>query len=398
MAKSIPTSEQVAEKPSFSLRIGTTRVAAPTSNAKQSCRILTQNRAVPLKSFCVCKQNLAETFPISCTQKMRFHQAFFFGTLRAMDIVLSHITALRYWLSRPSTAPRLRHDHAKLPASSTPKAAIGQLQHIARPPFHVLCSTPIKGGALHGVSHHTWRTPLPPDVVFRISPSVRVCSPELAFLQVAQSLETANLVRLGFELCGCYSLDSNADGGFFGRAPLTTPERLQLLCDQLAAVRGIRNAKVALPHILANSASPAETRIAMALSLPHRHGGLGLPAPCMNQRIQLSANEQKLLRKRYFSCDLYWPDRKLAVEYDSDAHHTGAEKIATDAARRNSLQYADVKVITISSRTYRDVDEFNATGRIIAKHLGKEIRPRCQHFTEKQSCLRRTLASPPPWL
>lgn len=315
-----------------------------------------------------------------------------------MTIILSHMTALRYWLSLPASAPRPRRKSIALPAKGVTKSEANQLGRFATPPFHVLCARPVKGGAQHGVRHHTWRTALPQASLFQIAQSLAVCSPELAFLQCAQHLSSVDLIRLGFELCGTYSLDRASDSGFFKRPPVTTLEKLHTSIDVAHRAWGAENARRSLPHILANAASPAETRLAMALSLPNRLGGLGLAAPQLNHRISLSTPDRRILNRNYFLCDLYWPQANLAVEYDSDAYHTGSEKIADDSDRRNALGHANVAVITVTARTYRSLGSFNETGRIIAKRLGTEIRPRCKDFESKQLELRKALDTDPPWV
>lgn len=315
-----------------------------------------------------------------------------------MIIVISHISALRYWLSRPANAARPRPVSIELPAKGTTKLEAKQLKSIVAPPLHVLCSKPVKGGMRHEVIHHTWRTALPPASLFQIAPSAAVCSPELAFLQCAQQFSLVDLIRLGFELCGTYSLDRVSDAGFLKRSPITTPEKLQACIDAAPRARGTENARRALPHILANAASPAEARLAMTLSLPNRLGGLGLAPPRLNYRIALSAHDRKLLSRAYFLCDLYWPQARLAVEYDSDAFHATAERIASDSSRRNALEHVDVTVITVTGRTYRDLGSFNKTGCIVAKRLKAGIRPRCKDFELKQLKLRKALDTDPPWL
>ena len=331
-------------------------------------------------------------------RKLAVDLRLFAGTLPSMTIILSHITALRYWLSRPTSAARPQHINPALPTTGVRKGDIKPLESVAARPFHVLCVSPVKGGSPHGITHHTWRTELPAGSLFHTARNVAVCSPELAFLQCAYQLSLINLIRLGFELCGTYSFDRASDGGFFKRPPITTPERLRVCVDTAPRARGRNKASRAISHILPNAASPAETRLAMTLSLPNRLGGFGLVAPQLNQRITLSSHGRKLLGRNHFLCDLYWPHAQLAVEYDSDVYHTTVEKIASDSSRRNALEYVDITVITVTSHTYRDFSSFNATGNIIVKRLGTEIRPRYKNFEHKQLELRRALNPDPPWM
>ena len=315
-----------------------------------------------------------------------------------MDIVLSHISALRFWLSRPACSVRLRYADPILPVSALPKGKAAELAVYGGVPVHVLCAGPIKGGVRNGAIYHTWQGDLPAGSVARIAPGLCVCSPELSFLQMAQTLDEVSQIRLGFELCGSYSLDARADGGFFKRSSLTAPEKLGALCAIAQGRHGVKRAKTAAQRVITGSASPAETRLAMMLSMPCRVGGAGLPSPVLNHRISLSSYQQRLLQRRYFLCDLYWPEKQLAVEYDSDSFHIGPDRIAKDAQRRNALEHLDVKVITATSQTCRDPQQLNAISRMIARRLDHAIRPRCRDYERKQHMLRANLFNNPPWL
>ena len=105
---------------------------------------------------------------------------------------------------------------------------------------------------------------------------------------------------------------------------------------------------------------------------------MGLPQPSLNRFIPLNAAEQKALNRSYFFCDLYWEQAKLAIEYDSDAEHSGSERIASDAARRNALLSLGITVITVGNQTFRD-------------------RPRSEHYDRRQIELRKRLSSQPIW-
>lgn len=67
-----------------------------------------------------------------------------------MDIVLSHISALRFWLSRPACSVRLRYADPILPVSALPKGKAAELAVYGGVPVHVLCAGPIKGGVRNG--------------------------------------------------------------------------------------------------------------------------------------------------------------------------------------------------------------------------------------------------------
>lgn len=135
----------------------------------------------------------------------------------------------------------------------------------------------------------------------------------------------------------------------------------------------------------------------MSLTLPLAEGGLGLPKAQLNHSLPLGTYARRATGRHYFVCDLFWPDCNVAVEYDSDAVHTGAQRIAADSARRNALSYLDISVITVTRAEYQNRDDFNRVARIIAKHLHKRIRIRNVRFEQRQIHLRKALAAQPTW-
>lgn len=83
----------------------------------------------------------------------------------------------------------------------------------------------------------------------------------------------------------------------------------------------------------------------------------------------------------------------MAVEYDSDAYHTGAERIASDASRRNALSYLGNAVVTVTRAQVLDCDGMDKTARAIAKLLGKRLRFDDRTWKPARLALRRELLS-----
>ena len=126
--------------------------------------------------------------------------------------------------------------------------------------------------------------------------------------------------------------------------------------------RGWRKACRALSHVQAGSASPMETALTMMLCLPVARGGFGLPLPELNEAIGP------------LRCGLYWPAARLALEYDSNAYHTGARRIAHDAQRRAELARLGVEVVTVTHTQVIATDELAKVARIVAGRLGRRVR------------------------
>lgn len=222
---------------------------------------------------------------------------------------------------------------------------------------------------------------------------IKVATPPLAFLQLASSLSLIELICLGFELCGSYSLNE-VGGGFFARDPLTDAGSLLSVAGQVSSMRGIANARMAARYVLDGSASPAETVVACLLTLPLRIGGLGQSGASLNHRIDFADGS-------FCICDMYWPEGRIAVEYDSDAYHAGPERIARDSRRRARLNEVGIQVISLTNAQVRDADDMKRVAVIIARALGKRVKKDSFEMTPEREELRRSLLiddAPSAWL
>ena len=111
----------------------------------------------------------------------------------------------------------------------------------------------------------------------------------------------------------------------------------------------------------------------------------------MNASVPLGRRNSWSTDKSFFRCDLLWPEKKVAVEYDSTLCHTGAERIAEDAARRNALESLGLTVVTATWRQVENYREYNRFARILAGHLATRMRPRCCDYPSRQLSLRSEL-------
>jgi len=248
---------------------------------------------------------------------------------------------------------------------------------------------------------HVMSCHLPEGCFVEAGGGVFVSSPELCFFQMARELSLIRLIELGFEFCGTYSLAAEytirtnpvaAKVGLNVRRSLTTKKKLLAFSSRIKGERGTAKALRALRYISDGSASPMETILVMFLSLPCKLGGYGLPMPELNARIDPVKAAKKSASKDYYFCDLYWPDANVPVEYDSDTHHTGAERIASDNKRRNSLTVAGVNVITVTNQLIRNRKELEKVAKQLAAITGKRLRTSTNpKFFEAQNELRTLL-------
>ena len=79
------------------------------------------------------------------------------------------------------------------------------------------------------------------------------------------------------------------------------------------------------------------------------------------------------------------------MEYDSTLCHTGAERIAEDAARKNALEALGFTVVTATWKQVENYQEYNRFVKALAKLLGTRVRPVCSDYPARQFALRREL-------
>jgi len=134
-----------------------------------------------------------------------------------------------------------------------------------------------------------------------------------------------------------------------------------------------------------------ETKLSMLLTLPYKLGGYGLPRPELNSRIIPLQSARKSSSKKYYSCDLYWPEYELAVEYDSTLFHTGSERIADDSKKRNALALMGVTVITVTKQQLYSSVEFEKVAKVLANCLDKRLAYKNPGFAAVHRGLREQL-------
>ena len=239
-------------------------------------------------------------------------------------------------------------------------------------------------------------TDLPTGSFVKVSERVYVSSPEFCFLQMARHLSHGMLVNLGLEICGAYVLAPESSEGFLPSEPIATPTTLREYLERAGGVHGVKSARRAVGCVLSGSASPMESALVELLCLPGSFGGYDLPWPEMNPRVSVWVGEGLRRRQHTYRCDLYWARRRVAVEYDSDLAHTGPERIARDARRRNNLASSGVSVVTVSRQQAYSMEAFDEVAHQIARHLG--ARPRGErargNLWERRRRLREELLAP----
>ena len=298
-----------------------------------------------------------------------------------MKTLMTHSTAAVWWLLAAHPPNDLRRSSAvmkapeKAPSASRARELVGILNErglgISR--VHVLVSSANGRRMSDGLVCHVASRALPAGSICRVGDTLYVVSPELCFLQMASSLSLANLVRLGFALCGIHALSEESETGTVVREPLTTVERLASFIDEarFAGLPNTTKAARALAFVRDRSASPRETDLALQLGLPLRYGGFGCGMPIMNHRIVVPEELIGVIHQSYFESDLFFPDANVGLEYQSTACHADAQAIGRDAIRAANLDILGVTVKMVTDAQYKSLAELEKIAALIERDAGK---------------------------
>lgn len=237
------------------------------------------------------------------------------------------------------------------------------------------------------VKTHFWGNPSVGDRFMRLSPGVMLSSPEVAFMQLASELSIVELVKLGFDLCGTYSIGKRYAG--YQREPLTCADEIGKAVARSSRRHGVKAARKAVPYIRDDSASPMETAAAMLIGLPYKYGGASFGMPFMNHAIKLNEDARRMLDQRVCKCDLFYPDLMLDLEYESYEFHSGRREMERDSLRREALALMGVRVLTVTYQQLVDPEKFEALISLVSKMTGKRFRPQVEGYWAKQAELRK---------
>lgn len=322
-----------------------------------------------------------------------------------MSIFIGHSSALEFWRlhdldsCHPSKAlPQPGRNFASLPANGSVVEGL----HLSEPLHLEVADYRSKRKSSLFVTHCANQN-LPQSSFLKFEEGIYIACPELAFREAASDLNLIQLIRLGYELCGLYSLDPDKTSRkptVLPRKVRTSPEIISSYLEHCPIAPGKQRATKAASLVLPASASPMETNLSMLLCLPTSLGGFGLPTPKLNYPIRIlsgglssrtTSDEPASLDEKTLYCDLCWPDKRFALEYDSDQFHSGREKLNKDSRRRALLESAGIHVVSVTKKQILGIAPLREIANITAKQLGVRLRIRRKDFAERHLHLRREL-------
>ena len=358
--------------------------------------------------------------------------------------IICGTSALAFWRTPPAIRdvqlPTSCLDELKPrfhPRANTAPEAMAVVDALAGPlkgvavPVHVLGADGRRSSSPYVIWHTSAREPAKSQLV-QIGDDLYVTSPELTLLHLAHRRSFAATLQLAYEFCGLYStlpltsrllealtlleeegelpststalaafydaqgsprtpcpgfgpweIGRKPDGSFddlWRRPPLTTPQSLLELAEALQDGNGVRTLRAASRAVLPGSGSPLETEFCILAFTSKRRGGAGLPAPLLNQAIELPPEVARTVRMTYVVPDCSWTSERalpqsnlpllpFCLELEGLAYHSG-EAVAADAQRRTALQRLGIDTIAVTRRQLLDLDRWLLLLDVLSERLG----------------------------
>ena len=316
-----------------------------------------------------------------------------------MVLFIGHSSAVRLLRSledfegiRAARAMPSSRDIPALPKSFKESSPLATLPR----PLEVVVSSGKTRSQAKQFHNNIWKLPDRTSCFLLFENGIYLSNPEFCFVQLARSCSVIDLIKLGFELCGTYRMDSSSPIGFQSARPLSSPEAISRFIDKMPG-KAPRKAKTAVRYVRSGSASPMETCLALLLGLPASYGGYGLGMPEMNAKVLIPAKYGKRATYREYHCDLYWPEQNVAIEYNSREFHVNELAVERDASRINNLKAAGIEVLAVTRAHVADNKKFDAIAHSAASLMGKRIRVAYADIDERRADLRKQLFSKDPW-
>lgn len=307
-----------------------------------------------------------------------------------MRLVLRGLSALSFWLSAYAIDEQRKTDgkalHDCVPTRKSLAYLHQQLPQL-KAPYHLLVPSWIrpKQDCVMATSRYRY----PTGSFYPAANGVFTATPELCFIQLGKAVSLHELVLYGSALCGTFVIDPTARGGLGKREPLTTVRKLAQYLNQNNGLSGVASARLALPYLAENAASPPEIFLQMLLALPAHLGGYGLPRGETNRRLEPSARACAIAQRKTLVPDCYWSEHQLALEYDPNAEHLTKRQVTRDATKRMALEADDIKVITVTSEQLRNPRRMETVAREIGQHCKQRLRTRDKRFPARHRDLYR---------
>lgn len=220
---------------------------------------------------------------------------------------------------------------------------------------------------------HFYSGNLPDGAILRIDESLYIVSPEYCLLEHALELNLVNLCMM----LGRYLATKTPDKDDMGKAylrdrePLTSQEDLYAFIAAMKGHHGVAALRAALRWTAEGAASPQETNLQLALTLPSSYGGFGLRMPQMNYEVELEGKALALYSDHEsIRIDLAWPESGMGLEYQGREH---GETLGEDYARCLAAHDRHYELWYVAKEQLSDPVQMDYIARLVARRTGKSI-------------------------
>ena len=112
-----------------------------------------------------------------------------------------------------------------------------------------------------------------------------------------------------------------------------------------------------------------ETYIDMALFLPPRLAGLGMPMPLLNKKLHVSERTHAKLKHSTLRPDIQWPDFNTLAEYLGDREHASKRARIEDKNRGHDYATAGYTSYFLMFDDVKSQTALNETAKMLARTL-----------------------------
>lgn len=246
------------------------------------------------------------------------------------------------------------------------------------------------------LASHLWSGPMSDAHMVSLGDGVRVCRPEVVFVQLALTMDEVDLAEVAYELAGTYVLAPDEPDGFVNDVrPLVDVADLKGYASaaRVLGVPGAARAVRALDLVAERSNSPRETDVAIFLVTSRSRGGAGAPGFGMNVSMRLPDELARALGQRTTIPDFSWPNGTVG-EYDSEANHKSPARRARDERKRRAYKAQGLDCLTMTRDTFSSNAELNLFVEDLEGSLGLRRKPPNARMLAARRDLRERLFGP----
>ena len=198
---------------------------------------------------------------------------------------------------------------------------------LATSDLHVASQPGVARARCKGVVGHEHGMPFPTVLI----DAFPVATAAVAWCQLAVSLDRHDLVAVGDAI-----ITGRREAGGRRAAPLATVAQLEAAARWWGRRRGARALAWALPRVRVGADSRPETLTRLCLV------EAGFPEPLVGDATPIAGG-------RVLHPDLKWPQWRLLLEYEGDAHRSDRKRWRRDIARKGDFEAAGWIVIRVTA-------------------------------------------------